>query len=119
MADLIYEEKHCCAKAIEILSRGDSLAALSAELHVTRDTIYDWRDKHPAFAKALSIGLDKSQAYWEEIGKGGVKGEIKNFGGAPWIFTMKNRFRRDYAEVKEEKSVSDSLIEKLIEKLID
>jgi len=119
MAAISTYKTEYCQIAVEILSRGDSLAAVCANLEICRPTLYTWMSEYPEFEAAVNRGKQAAQIIWEEIGKSGIKGEIKNFGGAPWIFTMKNRFREDYAEVKEEKSVSDSLIEKLIEKLID
>lgn len=108
-----------CATAQEILSSGKSLAAVCAALNVCRDTLYEWRDTHPDFAKALKIGLQHAQAYWEQIGEDGITGKYEKFGGAPWMFTMKNRFRDDYKEDKEPKTVADSIVEKLIDKLVE
>jgi len=115
----LYKPEYCDV-AIKVLADGESLAAICCELDVCRDTLYEWRDKHPDFAKAIKTGLQKSQRVWEAIGKDGVTGKIEKFGGAPWIFTMKNRFRADYAEDKSEsKTISDSIVEKLIDKLVD
>lgn len=105
--------------AVEILAKGKSLAAVCAHLNISRPTLYEWRDRFPEFKKSIELGLQKAQVYWENIGEDGITGNIKNFGGSPWIFTMKNRFRDDYAEEKEHKSVSDSIVEKLIDKLVD
>lgn len=119
MADQIYNES-LCEKANQILARGKSIARLATDLGVCRETIYEWRDKHPEFAKALSRGRDACQAYWEDRGEQGTFGEIDRFTATSWIFTMKNRFRADYAEDKSEsKTVSDSLVEKLIDKLVE
>lgn len=119
MAEQIYNES-LCEKAEQGLSKGKSIAWLSRELGVCRETIYEWRDKHPEFARSLKKGLDACQSYWEEIGEQGIKGEIKNFGGTAWIFTMKNRFRSDYKDEKNEKSALESIAEKMLErKLIE
>jgi len=63
--------------------------------------------------------LQKAQRVWEKIGRNGIEGNYEKFSGAPWIFTMKNRFRRDYQEDKEPKNESASIIEKLIDKLTE
>lgn len=118
MADLKYNES-LCSKAIEILSRGESLAAVCAEFDITRQTLYDWRDKHPEFALALDKGLQKSQRAWEGIGMEGICGERKNFSGTPWMFVMKNRFRDDYKEEKSDKTITESLVEKFVDKLVE
>jgi transposase-like protein len=108
-------KKEFCSKAEEILATGKSLAAVCASLDIARCTLYEWRDKHPEFKESLDKGLQKCQQYWEEIGEDGIKGNYEKFGAAPWIFTMKNRFREDYKEEKEEKKDDDkSVLEKLI-----
>jgi len=108
-----------CKIATEVLANGESLAAVCAELEVTRSTLYEWRDNHPEFAEALSIGLLKAQRDWEKIGKDGVMGEIEKFGGTAWIFTMKNRFRDDYAEDKDKNAGAASIVEQIINKLVE
>lgn len=114
MADKIYNES-MCEEAIQILSSGKSIARLATNLGVCRDSIYEWRDKHPEFARALKMGKDACQAYWEDIGENGAIGEFEKFSAPTWIFTMKNRFRDDYAdEKKEEKDTSQSVLEKII-----
>jgi AcrR family transcriptional regulator len=118
MAEQIYNSG-ICEKVEQILSQGKSIAAVASELGVNRATIYEWRDKHPEFDKAYQRGLDACQAFWENIGQNGITGEIKNFGGTPWMFTMKNRFRADYAEEKADKSAAETLVDKLIDKLVD
>lgn len=108
-----------CSTAEKVLSGGESLAAVCAELNITRTTLYEWRDNHPKFSSAIERGLLKCQRYWEKIGKRGITGKYEKFSAPSWIFTMKNRFRADYAEDKEVKSDNSALIEKLIDKLVD
>lgn len=119
MADQIYNDT-MPARARDILSRGKSIARLATDLGVCRDSIYEWRDKHPEFAKALKQGLDACQAYWEDIGEAGVVGDLERFAGTSWMFTMKNRFRADYKEDKNEpNSIGDKIVEKLIDRLVE
>lgn len=114
----IYDET-TCDRAFEILKSGKSIASLASKLGVSRETIYDWRDKHPEFAKALKKGRDACQEFWEDIGQEGICGDIKNFSATAWMFTMKNRFRDDYKEDKAEKSITESVVEKFIDRLVD
>lgn len=111
--------KEMCAIAEQVLADGESLAAICAELDISRTTLYEWRDSHPEFRDAIASGLQKAQRAWEKIGKDGIVGNYEKFNAAPWIFTMKNRFRDDYREDKEVKSESTSIIEKLIDKLAE
>lgn len=108
-----------CDIARDVLSRGKSLAAVCSRLDICRATLYEWRDSNPEFAKAINSGLQKAQEYWEDIGEQGITGQIEKFGGAPWIFTMKNRFRADYAEDKEAKTATDVVLDKLLDRLVD
>lgn len=108
-----------CGKAFKVLCDGESLAAVCAELDITRETLRVWRDTKPDFNEIINKGLQHSQRYWEKLGRDGIKGNYEKFSCAPWIFTMKNRFRDDYAEEKESKTVSDKIVEALIDKLVD
>lgn len=108
-------KKELCETALKVLSNGESLAAVCAELEITRETLRVWRDTHKEFRDAINLGLLKAQRIWEQMGKDGMQGNYERFGAAPWIFTMKNRFREDYKEEKEEKKDDDkSVLEKLI-----
>lgn len=102
----LYKPEYC-EIAAKVLADGESLAAVCAELDICRKTLYRWRDAHPDFESAINRGLQKAQREWEAIGRDGICGDIKNFSGTPWIFTMKNRFREDYKEDKNE-SKSDA-----------
>lgn len=108
-----------CEIATKVLSDGESFAAVCDELDICRKTLYNWRDSHPDFASALNRGLQKAQRDWEKIGRAGICGEIEKFGGSPWIFTMKNRFREDYGVEEKDKGAAHSLVERIIDRLVD
>lgn len=108
--------KEFAKNAADILASGKSKAAVCSALGISRRTLYDWCSLHPEFSEAIDLGMQKCQEYWEDIGEHGIKGNYEKFGAAPWIFTMKNRFREDYKEDKEDKKedTSQSVLEKLI-----
>ncbi len=112
-------QKEMCIRAEQVLANGESLAAICAELDISRTTLYEWRDTHIEFKNAIDRGLQKAQRVWEKIGRNGIEGNYEKFNGAPWIFTMKNRFRDDYKEDKEAKPENKSVIEMLIDKLAE
>ena len=118
MAEQVYNES-LCAEAEQLLAAGKSIARVATNLKVSRETIYAWERKHPEFAQAMRNGRNAAQARWEDIGEEGITGGIKNFSATAWMFTMKNRFREDYKEDKEAKSTSETLVEKLLDKLIE
>ncbi len=105
-----------CDRVIELLSAGKSIAAICSKLDIGRQTLYDWKSKYPEFAYALDRGVQKSQEYWEEIGYDGIVGNLEKFSAPSWVYLMKCRFHQDYSEKKEE-TISNTLIEKLIDKL--
>jgi hypothetical protein len=102
------------------MASGKSVARLATSLGVCRDCIYEWCKKHPEFAAALKRGRDAAQAHWEDIGEEGICGDLKGFSATAWIFTMKNRFRDDYKEDKnDQKEANQTLVEKLLDKLTE
>lgn len=104
-----------CEIASKVLAGGESLAAVCAELDICRATLYRWRDAFPDFANALNRGLQKAQRDWERLGREGIQGDRDKFSATPWIFTMKNRFRDDYADDKQDKKDdAASLLEKIL-----
>jgi transposase len=104
-----------CEVAIEVLSAGKSLAAVCAQIGICRETLTNWKNAHPDFNAAMRFGVQKCQVYWEDMGMDGIQGNIEKFGASPWIFSMKNRFREDYKEEKEDKSdTAVSVLEKII-----
>lgn len=111
--------KDMCAIAAKVLADGESLAGVCAELDITRTTLYEWRDTHSEFREAIERGLQKAQRNWEEIGRDGILGNYEKFNASSWIFTMKNRFRADYAEEKDTKQDDKSVVEMLINKLVE
>ena len=50
-----------CAIATQVLAGGESIVAVAAELGVCRATVYEWRDMHPEFEKAIKAGLAAAQ----------------------------------------------------------
>lgn len=105
--------------AMKLFEQGKSVVAVCAALRIVKDTYYNWkRDPEHPFYPIASQGEILSQAYWEERGESGIFGEIDKFAGSSWQFVMKNRFRDSYqADNKDEKPVSETLLEKLLEKL--
>ena len=116
MAEQIYTPE-LCDQIAEMFADGSSITQVCArKLKVNRDTYYEWKKIHPEFAKAASTGEQISQAYWEDIGKDGIVGDLEKFAGSTWQFVMKNRFRDSFSDQQPE-SVNNTLIEKLLEKL--
>jgi hypothetical protein len=108
-----------CEIARKVLADGEDLSAVCDEIGISRSTLYAWRDSHPDFKEAIECGLQTAQRVWVKIGRDGVIGNCEKFSAPAWIFTMKNRFREDYAENKDTSNDKKAIIADLLDKLID
>jgi len=90
-----------CSEAIELGGQGKSLTQIAVALGVSKDTLYTWVKEKPEFSDAIQKARAAAQAWWEERGQLATDGEIPGFNATAWVFTMKNRFRDDYADRKE------------------
>jgi len=87
-----YREKFCAA-LIRHMTTGLSFESFSSVAGVHKDTLYAWTREYPDFSDAKKRAEAASLLYWEKLGIDGVKGKIKGFNAAMWIFNMKNRFK--------------------------
>lgn len=104
-----YKEEYC-DQIIEHLAQGFSMESFAATINCSRDSLYEWRNKHKSFSDSIKIGLEKSLIFWEKIGQEGTLGKIKGFNCATYIFSMKNKFRwtdRTEAEITHSGNVSN------------
>lgn len=83
-----------CQMLIEHMSKGLSFESFAADLHTTRNTLYNWVDNYEDFLNAKEIGIEKCQQFYENLG---IKHAV-NYKDGPtlntqnYIFQMKNRF---------------------------
>ena len=93
-------KKEFCDIAIECGREGMSLAGIAAEIDVTRDTLYRWMTEHEDFSDAIKRARELALAWWERVAA--RQATLPNSGNsAALIFTLKNRFRDDYADSHE------------------
>jgi len=85
-------EPRFCEMLISHMAQGFSFDSFGAEINKTRDTLYRWEKRYPEFKEAKQLGFVLCRKWWENLGRGGAAGKIKNFNAAVWIFNMKNRF---------------------------
>lgn len=108
-----------CDEIVHMFSDGSSITQVCArKLEVHRDTYYEWKSVHPEFKKAAERGEAMSQAYWEDIGKDGITGNLEKFAGSSWSFVMKNRFREHYSDQQKEKE-GNTAVEMLLNLLVE
>ena len=60
-----YSEEYC-EIAQDYLSQGKSIIQLARHIGVASKTIYNWANANPEFLRALDIGKEYSQAFWED-----------------------------------------------------
>src|ERR1051326_5116396 len=88
---------------IKLMSEGKSVTQVAAHFKIPPRTLYDWVDKYPEFAAAKDAGLTLAEAYWEELGQKGIKGVSQRFNAAAWMYYMKCRFKKEWAEGTQQK----------------
>jgi len=79
-------------------NNGESITELAVALGVQKDTIYRWSREIPEFSVAIKGFRQRSQAWWERVGRDGMLGKFEKFNATSYIFSMKNRFPDDYAD---------------------
>ena len=81
---------------IAIMSKGFSLVAAASQVGVGRSTVYEWKDRHPDFAKMLEIAQASRQYILEEDLLKAKEGPVVT----SRIFALKNA-SPDWREKKE------------------
>lgn len=107
-----------CDVAIELMRKGQSIAAVAAELKVPRKTIFEWGEANPDFRSALETGKDLSQQWWEQLAGGVASGQAsthavhKKANYAMIMFMMSRRFPDYYiknqSEVKQQTEIKQT-----------
>lgn len=80
-----------CDLLLGIMSKGESIVCVAADFGVCTDKIYEWRDKHPEFQRAISRGMALAEAYWERMAKSALENR-RTLNSGLWGMIMKNRF---------------------------
>lgn len=86
-------KKEYCKQLVEHMEGGLSLESFGGVVHVCKQTLYHWLDKHPEFLDSYHKGLTAGRLFWERLGVGGVAGKVAGFRERSWNFNMVNRYR--------------------------
>lgn len=99
-------------EVLPFMEQGYSTTALAGHLGVSRQTIYDWMDAHPAFLDAVKEGVAASAIWWENcLRQNAIDGKGN---AASAIFGLKNRASEDWRDkqvVENTHDVSDPVKE--------
>ena len=121
-------QPHFPSEIVRLGSEGKSQTQMAAALGVDRHTIANW-SKDPAkpeFKEAMRLALTLAEAYWENIGQQGTRGNLPKFIPASWIYMMKCRYADNWREVNESKidlnntvkTMTDEELEETIKALV-
>ena len=109
-----------CEAIIAAGEEGQTLAEMAATIGVDRSTLKDWTDQHPDFSRAVKIGLDRAQAWWERQGRVATFGGCDGFNATSYIFQMKNRFKEDWRDkVEQERTGEQTHIHEVRRVIVD
>ena len=84
----------------ELASQGAGKVEIAVALGITRATLYNWTQDNPDFFDIMQKADQSAQAWWEKTGREATFGAFPAFNSAAYIFQMKNRFRRDWQDIK-------------------
>ena len=96
-----FHQKYC-QTLIDHMRTGLSFESFGGVVEVSKQTLYDWMQKHPSFLDARYKGDSLSLLQWEKLGIAGMTAKIKFFNGHIWSLNMKSRFKwSDRMEVEQ------------------
>lgn len=88
-----------CDQAVAFMADGYSLTAFAGQIGVSRQTIYNWAERHPEFLDAVKRGEAASQLWWERRNREFAKDGEGN--ATAIIFGLKNRAAEDWRDKHE------------------
>ena len=86
---------------MELAGNGASKVEIAVELGITRATLWNWTQEDPEFFDVMQKADELAQAWWERMGRSATFGAFPAFNSAAYIFQMKNRFRKDWQDIKQ------------------
>ena len=89
-----------CERIIQLGKLGKSIEQIACELDVGTRTIYEWRDVHPEFSRALEIAKEYEQYWWETIAQTHMieEKDAAKLNATIWSRSMAARFPKKYRE---------------------
>lgn len=87
-----------CERVVELGAQGKSPAQIAWSLGIDRDTLDNWRKKHPRFSEACKLAKVAEQAWWEDRAQVAAFEPSADNNGTLIIRSMQARFREDYTE---------------------
>jgi len=89
-----------CERVIQLGKLGKSVEQIACELDVGTRTMYEWRDVHPEFSRALEIAKECEMYWWETIAQTHMieEKDAAKLNASIWSRSMAARFPKKYRE---------------------
>ena len=89
-----------CERVITLGKLGKSIEQIACELNVGTRTIYEWRDVHEDFSRALEMAKEFEQNWWETIAQTHMieEKDCAKLNASIWSRSMAARFPKKYRE---------------------
>lgn len=81
-------------------NQGESKAEMAIQLGLSPRTFRSYEQQHDEFLQAVKGAVYRSQAWWERRGREATF-NANGFSATSYIFNMKNRFPKDWADKRE------------------
>ncbi len=98
-----------CKIAVQTLAEGFSVMGLAGKLGVTKQTLYNWRERYPEFDEAIKQGQAGAVFWWEQRARDSAAGGKGN--PATIIFGLKNRAADEWRDRIEHTGADGGAIE--------
>lgn len=98
MTRLLEYKPEFCDMLIAHMREGLSFESFAGVACVSKQCLYNWREKYPEFLEAYEIGASGSRLVWEKLLIDGANGKISNYNATSVIFGLKNRFHEDWKD---------------------
>jgi hypothetical protein len=85
---------------INHMGDGYSIESFAGVLRISKDTVYEWINKHPEFSDAKKAGEGLRHLCYEKLGMEASKGKVDGFNATAFVWMTKNMLGwRDKQEI--------------------
>ena len=105
-------KKQYCQDLIEHCSMGLSLESFSATIDCCRDTLYEWKKKHPDFFDAIKRAKEAHLIYVERRLASILNGNRGNVVAAIFMLKCKHQWKEDPIEDTNKEPIRIEIIER-------
>lgn len=89
---IVYRDS-MCNEIIKLMAEGTVPCEVCAKWNISEEELEKWMKEHEEFKDAYNKGIAKCKAWWVDIGRQGLKGELKSFKFQLWQQFMISEFK--------------------------